>query len=126
MLNQGYKIPRLSYNDVKTIMEKKLAGIRVGISDEEIAKVVKELEGERKEEDFDPEIVSREVKKLSEKFERYNVPALEDLEEEREDGMFRILYGQMNSVSSKEVQEVKVNECTQIVNHYNINLVTMK
>ena len=35
------------------------------------------------------------------------------------------MYGQMNSVSSKEVREVKVNECTQIVNQYDVNLVTL-
>ena len=31
----------------------------------------------------------------------------------------------MNSASSKEVREVKVNECTQIVNQYDVNLVTL-
>ena len=72
MLNRGYKIPRLSYTNVKTIMERRLASIRGGILDEEIAKVVKEWEDKRKEEDLDPEIVRREVKKLSGKFVHYN------------------------------------------------------
>ena len=56
-MNQGYEIPRLSYADVKTIMERRLAGSRGGISDTEIARAVKEWEDERKEEDLDPEIV---------------------------------------------------------------------
>ena len=31
----------------------------------------------------------------------------------------------MNSVSSKEVREVKVSECTRIVNRHDINLITL-
>ena len=120
----GHKIPRLSYTDVKTIMERRLANIRGGISEEEIAKVIKEWEDERTEEELDPEIVKREIKKLAEKFERYNVPALGDLPVEREDGTFRIMHTQLNSASSKEVRDIKVAECTMMVNKYDVNCIS--
>jgi len=68
-MNVGRTIPRLSYTDVKTIMERRLANIRGGISEDEIAKVVKEWGDERAEEELDPEIVKKEVMKLAEKFE---------------------------------------------------------
>ena len=68
------------------------------------------------EDELDPEIVKKEVKKLAEKFEKYNAPALGDLPLERQDGNFRLFHTQLNSASSKEIRQIKVSECTTVAN----------
>ena len=50
------------------------------------------------------------------------MPTLGDLPIEREDGIFQIMHGQMNSCSSKEVWEYKVETTRGLVRNYDENL----
>ena len=44
------------------------------LSDQEISKIVDTWKYEREEEELDPKVVEKEVKRLEKKFKQYNVP----------------------------------------------------
>ena len=70
MIRHNYKISRMSYEDIRSIMEKKQAMQKKGtLTDQEIKKIVDKWKDDREEDELDPKVVEREVKRLEKKFE---------------------------------------------------------
>ena len=59
-----------------------------GISDNDVPQIANEWEDRRLEEDLDPQVVAKEVEKVANKFEKYNVPTVGDVPTPGEDNMF--------------------------------------
>ncbi len=67
---QSYKIPRMSYEDIRKIMDRKLAIQMKGVlTDKEIRTIVVRWMDQRDREDLDPKVVAREVKRLEKKLD---------------------------------------------------------
>lgn len=124
MVNEGTRgVPRMSYEDIRSIMDRKLAQQKRGIlTDAEVASIVKSWQDKQlEEEEVDVEIVEREVRRLEKKFQKFNVPMVGSMPIERPDGVFRVMYCQLNSCSGKEVREVKTSEVMALQRRYQIN-----
>ena len=68
------QVPRMSDNDIKQIMERRLVQQKKGLLyAREIQVIVKDWEDKKKEEELGKKITGKEVKKLKKKFKRYNV-----------------------------------------------------
>ena len=66
-----YEVPRLSYEDIKQIMERRLAQQKRGIlTENEINHIVKDWGDQRAEEDLDKAAIKRKVRRLEKKFKR--------------------------------------------------------
>ena len=81
--------------------------------DSKISKIVTAWQKERAEEDLDPKIVKKEMKKLKLKLDWYNVPMVGAIPEERPDGCMIIMYNQLYSCSGKEIRTIKLGEVKQ-------------
>ena len=79
-----YEVYRLTYEDIKQIMERRLVQQKRGIlTKSEINRIVKDWGDQRAEEDLDNAAIKREVKRLEEKFKRYNVSELGSMSTEK-------------------------------------------
>ena len=118
-----YEVPRLSYEDIKQIMERRLAQQKRGIlTENEINHIVKDWGDQRAEEELDKTAIKREVRRLERKFKRYNVAELGSMPSEKEEGRCRMLYCQLNNASTKEVREVKMSAVTHLNTKYDIDV----
>ena len=102
MVKQNYKIPRMSYDDIRKLMDRRSTQQKKGmLTAEEIAKIVDKWKNDRELEDLDPKIVSKEVKRLERKFKQYNVPMVGHIPEEKPDGVCTLMYCQLNNYSGR-------------------------
>ena len=95
------------------------------LTDQEIKKIVDKWKDDREEEELDPKVVEREVKRLEKKFEQYNVPWVGHMPEIREDGNARIMYCQLNSCSGKEIRELKVEGIMKLKKRFDVNIAAL-
>ena len=66
-----YEVPRLSYEDIKQIMERRLAQQKRGLlTENEINHIVKDWGDQRAEEELDKTAIKRKVRGLERKFKR--------------------------------------------------------
>ena len=66
--------------------------------------------------------IKRKVKRLEEKFKRYNVSELGNMPTENQEDRCRMRYCQLNNASTKEVREVKMSAVTLLNKKYNIDI----
>ena len=93
----------MTYIEIKTIIERKLALQKRGfLTDEEVQDAVAEIQDERMEEDLDTEMIAQEIKRLNEKMVKYNSRPVGNMTLEKEDGRVRLVFGQMNNMSTKK------------------------
>ena len=117
------KTNKMSYEDIREIMEKKLANLKGGLSNESnLSDIVKEWHDEREIIDLDRQVVEMEAKKLLERWEKYNVPTLGDVPSKKQEGVWRFMSSQLNGMAGKETRETKIGEITNIINRYDVNL----
>ena len=118
-----YEVPRLSYEDIKQIMERRLAQQNRGLlTENEINHIVKDWGDQRAEEELDKTAIKHEVRRLERKFKRYNVAESGSMPSEKEEGRCRMLYCQLNNASTKEVREVKMSAVTHLNTKYDIDV----
>ena len=60
--------------------------------------------------DLDPRIVEMEAAQIVKRYNRWHVPELGGMTEEKPAGVFRILGGQLNSASTREVRDRKMHK----------------
>ncbi len=53
-------------------------------------------------------------------YARWHVPRLRNIEQQRPDGVFRFLGGQLNSASSTEVRTRKVDDLQRLINDWEV------
>ena len=123
MVTQNYNIPRISYDDIQKLMDRRSTQQKKGmLTAEEIAKIVDKWKDDRELEDLDPKIVPKEVKRLERKFKQYNVPMVGHIPEEKPDGVCTLMYCQLNNCSGKEVCKIKMGEIMHLQRKYDVNV----
>ena len=126
MIHHNCKIPRMSYDDIRSLMEKKRTMKKKGrLMDQEIKKIVDKWKDEREEEELDPYVVEKEVERLEKKFKQYNIPWIGHMPESREHEHCRIVCCQLNSCSGKEIRELKVDGIMKLRKRFDANIVAM-
>ena len=107
---------RMTYTEIKTIIERKLAHQKRGfLTKREIQETVAEMQDERLEEDLDTEVIAHEIKRLNEKMKKYSSKPVGNMTTDKEDGRVRCVFGQLNNMSTKEVREIKVQALKHIL-----------
>ena len=118
-LRQFHKV---GYEDAKTWMERRLAGMKSGVPNWAATTIATEwaggLEGDIT--DLDRGIAEIEAVNLAKHYERWHVPRLGHMENLRPDEVFRILGGQLNSASSLEARTWKVADVVRLINDWEI------
>ena len=110
---------RMTYIEIKSVIERKLAHQKRGfLTDREVQETVAEMQDERLEEDLDSEMIAEEIKRLNKKIEKYNSKPVGSMTLDVEEGRVRLLFGQMNNMSTKEVRELKVPALKHIEKKY--------
>ena len=71
---------------------------------------------------MDKAVIKRKVKSLEKKFKRYNVSELGSMPTEEQEGMYRMLYCQLNNASTKEAREINMSAVTLLNKKYNIDV----
>lgn len=118
-----YETPQLSYDDIKTIMERRLAQQKKGLlTDHEMSNIVKDWENQRVEEQLDKKVIAKEVKRPKNKFKEYNVPMLGDTPEKKGHRACRILCCQLNNASTKGMQQIKMDTAQLLNDKYDIDV----
>ena len=88
----------------------------------EINHIVKDWGDQRAEDDLDKAAIKRKVKRLEEKFKRYNVSELGNMPTENQEDRCRMRYCQLNNASTKEVREVKMSAVILLNKKYYIDV----
>ena len=100
---------RLTYVEIKAIIEQKLAHQKRGfLTEREIQETVNDIQDEKLEEDLDSEMIAREIKRLNEKMLKWNSAPVGNMTPEKEDSRVRVVFSQLNNISTKEVRELKL------------------
>ncbi len=118
-LQQYHKV---GYEDAKTWMERRLAGMKTGVPnwvDSSLAGEWSETLGEDFT-DLDDGIAEIEAVNLAKHYHQWHVQRLGSLVNPRPDGVFRILGGQLNSASSLEVRSRKVKDVVRLINEWEV------
>ena len=103
------KKSRMTYLDMKKIIERRLAYQKKGfLSEQEVQDSVKEFQDLRNEEELDAAIVKEEVERFNRKMMQYNNDPVGNMSSSKEEGRLRFLFCQTNNMSSKLVRQVKI------------------
>ena len=100
---------RMTYIEIKTIIERKLALQKRGfLTGGEVQDAVAEIQDENLEEDLDSEMIAQEIKRLNEKMLKWKSAPVGSMTLEKEDSRVRVVFSQLNNISTKEVRELKL------------------
>ena len=96
-----------------------------GVSD----KAVKEWSDEMREartvvRRADPNLVAMEIEQVNKRMEKYKVPTLGYLKEEKPEGFNRFMSTQPNNMSTTITRAVKVEQTTRLINKYDIDMIS--
>ena len=89
--------------------EKLRNGKRRILTETETKAVVDQWVDIRSEEELDQQIVKNEIKKMENKLAIYNVLPVGYMEEDKKEGMCRIVYSRLNSASTSTLRQVKMD-----------------
>ena len=70
--------------------------------------------------DLDDGIAEIKAANLARHYARWHIPHLRNIEQQRPDGVFRFLGGQLNSASSTEVRTRKVEDLQWLINNWEV------
>ena len=100
---------RMTYCDMKSIIERRLAYQKRGfLSEEEIRNSVTEFRNLRSETELDPVVVRDEIERFNRRMKQYSNDPVGNMSEDKEVGRVRFLFCQTNNMSTKQVREVKI------------------
>ena len=118
-LRQYHKV---GYEDAKTWMERRLAGMKSGVPNRIATMMADEWSASLTEDmgDLDPRIAEIEAANMAKHYHRWHVKRLGTMTSPRPDGVFRILGGQLNSASSAEVRSRKVKDVVGLINEWEV------
>jgi hypothetical protein len=113
---------KVGYEDAKTWIEQRLAGMKSGVPNWAATGVAEEWQS-GKAPDFTnlaKGIAEIEAVNLEKHYARWHVPRLGHVNPQRPDGVFGILGGQLNSASSLEVCTRKVEDVLRLINYWEV------
>ena len=110
---------------VRNIMERHRTEITRGVSEGTIAKWAEECyEAQTILAEADPDLLALEEEQITKRLEKYKSPSLGNLSSEKPEGFKRIMAVQLNGTATKFRREVKVDQCTQLINRYDVDVMT--
>ena len=77
-------------------------------TDDEVMNIAAEMNNACSNEAIDAEVMENEIRRFAERMEKYNLPAVDNMTEEREEGMVRFMFCQLNNASSKAIRRQKI------------------
>ena len=117
----SHRLPRIAYEDFRSILDRRLANIKGGISDEDIRKIAYEWNDEQEMGNFDEQIVQLEADRLAKRYEKSHGPAIGHMPENKEDGRWRFMCCQVNGMATQSARERKVREMSCLARKYDVN-----
>ena len=116
----------LSFEELKSLVERKLANFKKGIIPiEERRRLAERWTCDVDVNILDDTIVSVETENLAKLYEKYNVPALGNLVVDRPPGVYRWMYCQLNSASTQESRDEKSHQILQLADRYGVQGVAL-
>ena len=120
---KNYEIPRMTYEDIREHMKRKLShGRRKTLTEHEVKAVVDQWTDNRSEEELNEEVVRKEIRKLENKLQKYNAPPVGSMEEDKDEGRCRVLYNQMNNASTRAVRDIKMEMVHRLNDKYKVDV----
>ena len=114
---------RLSYLDIKEIIERKLAKQKKGLlSQREIGEAVQEFRDARSELDLDAAVIEREIARMNASLLRCKNEPVGSMSVEKEKGRVRVLFAQLNNMSTKAVRDIKVKGLKYLEKTYDTDI----
>ena len=93
-----------------------------GIPTQDISDEAEDWTRELDNYDLDARIVEMEAAQIVKRYNRQHVPELGGMNEEKQAGVFRLMGGQLNSASTKEVRDIKIAQIETIWDKYDVDL----
>ena len=93
-----------------------------GIPTQDISDEAEDWTRELDNYDLDARIVDMEAAQIVKRYNRQHVPELGGMKEEKQAGVFRLMGGQLNSASTKEVRDIKIAQIETIWDKYDVDL----
>ena len=110
---KNYQIPSMPYEEMREHMSRKLEnGKRRTLTEVEVKAVVDQWIDNRSEEELDQQVVKKEIQNLERKLARYNVPPVGYVNDDKGEGICRILYSQLNNTSTRVMRDIKMDKYT--------------
>ena len=99
--------------------------MKKGVSSNDIARWTKEHDEARENLRMaEPILASLEEEQMKKRLSRYSAPALGRLPVDKPEGYQRLMTTQLNGTATKLIRDVKVEQYTRLINHYDIDLMT--
>ena len=111
---------KVAYAEAKDWMAKRLARGEKGMPATEALERANTWAQGASLDDIDPKIMEIEANIMQKQWERWHVPSLGNLTEERPEGVHRFMLCQMNSTSSVEVRDMKLHKVDKLVDKYDV------
>ena len=121
---QGHgKQNRATYKRVKEMIEKKLAHQKRGMPDDyECREMVENMRDDRNEKALDSVAIENEIRRLSERIDKYNTEPVGSMTEARQDGTLRIMFCQMNGAATKAIRDQKIRGVNYLASKYDVGV----
>jgi len=110
---------------VKEITERHLTQMKKGVSEKDIPRWVEEHDEARKNlQQAEPILAALEEEQVRKRLTKYSGPGLGRLQVEKPEGYHRFISVQLNRMATRIIREVKVEQCTRLINKYDIDTLT--
>ena len=119
----GRNNKRVSYKQVKNLIERKLAHQKRGfISREDARDIADRIKDDRREEELDEVTIDQEVRRFSSKMAKYNTPPVGNMTEDKAKGRTRIMFCQLNNMSTKAIRKQKIRALNYLAEKYDVDV----
>ena len=115
------KLPRIAYEDFRTVMDRRLSNIKGGISDGDIKKIAYDWHESQDVALYDRKVVEIEARHLFERYKKSHVQPVGAMPLNKANGVWRWMYCQVNGMASQEARERKLRELIYLARKYDVN-----
>jgi hypothetical protein len=106
---------KVGYKDAKMLMERRLANMKSGVFNWAATDLASQWSKRLRKNDLDKKITETETINLANQYNRWHVPMLGSMSQQRPEGVFRTFGGQLNSAPSLEVQTCKTGDMIRLI-----------
>jgi hypothetical protein len=111
---------KVGYEDAKSWMECRLANIKAGVPNWAATDLASQWSKGLKCQELDATIAEIEAINLAKQYNRRHVPRFRSMSQQRPEGVFHILGGQLNSASSLDVRPRKTGDIIRLIKEWEI------
>jgi hypothetical protein len=111
---------KVGYKDAKSWMERRLANIKAGVPNWAATDLASQWSKGLKCQELDATIAEIKAINLAKKYNQWHVPRFRSMSQQRPEGVFGILGGQLNSASSLDVRSRKTGDIIHLIKEWEI------